>query len=124
MSNSKLSKLEKRKRRQKRVRAQIFGTKECPRLTASRTLRNMYVQVIDDEAGKTLVGLHSKTTKLSGDAGERKGNVAIAYLLGKDIAEKTKAIGVDTVVFDRAGNKYHGRMQALAEGAREGGLQF
>ncbi|MBU0597325.1 50S ribosomal protein L18 [Patescibacteria group bacterium] len=124
MSSKKPSKLELRRRRQKRVRARIFGTKECPRLTVTRSLRNLYIQIIDDNDSKTLFGQHSKTADLKGDAGERKGRIAQAYLLGKAVGEKAKESGIECVVFDRAGYKYHGRVRATAEGARDAGLNF
>jgi large subunit ribosomal protein L18 len=114
----------KKLRRQNRVRAKISGTTERPRLTVKRSLGGMFVQIIDDLNSKTIVSVNSKKDAKSGDAGDRKGKVAIAYLLGKAIAEKAKEANINTVVFDRAGNKYHGRVKAVADGAREGGLKF
>lgn len=120
-----INKKEHREKRQTRVRAKIFGTAEKPRLNVWRGLRGLYVQLIDDAAGKTLVSVYSKNITIKPvDAGERKGKVAVAYLAGKTVAEKAKAAGIVKVVFDRAGYKYHGRVAAVAEGAREGGLQF
>ncbi len=116
--------LPKRERRRARVRAQISGTASRPRLNVFRSLLGMSAQLIDDEAGKTLVSANSKSDAKIGDAGERKGKVAVAYLVGKALAEKAKAKGITMVVFDRAGYAYHGRVAALAEGARDGGLQF
>lgn len=119
-----MTKEQQRKRRHVRSRARMNGTAERPRLVLQRSLTSFYGQLVNDEDGKTLVGMHSKTTKLSGDAGERTGRVAQAYLLGKAIAEKAVADGITKAVFDRAGNAYHGRVAAFAEGARDGGLDF
>lgn len=120
MLNKKSLKLERRKIR---VRAKVTGTTERPRLNVHRSLTNIFAQLVDDSASKTLVSVHSKNIK-SGDAKEYKGKIAKAYLVGKEIANQAKAKGITTVVFDRAGNKYHGRVAALADGAREGGLVF
>jgi large subunit ribosomal protein L18 len=117
------TKRENRQRRQKRVRAKMCGTVNKPRLCVSRSLHNVFVQLIDDEKGKTLVGVNSRGIKI-GDAGKRKGKTALAYLTGKALAEKAKSLKIKSIVFDRAGFKYHGRVQAVAEGAREGGLEF
>jgi large subunit ribosomal protein L18 len=83
----------------------------------------MYAQLINDETGTTLVSAHSKAIK-GGDAGDRTGKVAAAYLVGMALAEKAKAAGVESIVFDRAGYQYQGRVQAVADGARDGGLTF
>lgn len=112
-----------RKRRHRRVRSVVSGTAARPRICVSRSIRGMYVQLIDDSANKTLAAVSSKTDA-KGDAGERTGKVAQAYLLGKAIAEKAKAAGIESAVFDRAGYLYHGRVRAVAEGAREAGLNF
>ena len=122
MNKRKQTKETRRIRRHARVRSRVSGTAERPRLCVFRSLRGMFVQMVDDVAGKTLLSVHSKTLEKGGDAGERKGKVATAFLLGKAIAEVAKAQNVNTVVFDRGGYKYHGRVQAVAEGAREGGL--
>ena len=114
-----------REQRRGRVRAKINGTASCPRLSVFRSLRGMYVQLIDDAAGKTLVSADPKKDYTpKSDAGKRTGKTAIAYVLGKALAEKAKAKGITSIVFDRGGYRYHGRVQAVAEGAREGGLQF
>lgn len=84
----------------------------------------MYAQLVDDVAGTTLLAAHTKTAKLSGDAEKRKGKVRESYLLGKYLAESAKEKGIITVVFDRGSYQYHGRVQAFADGARHGGLQF
>jgi len=105
------------------VRATIAGTKDCPRLNVFRSLRYVFVQLIDDGSGKTIASVNSRNLKSTG-AGDRKGKIAEAYLAGKDVAEKAKVLKITSVVFDRAGYKYHGRVKAVAEGARDNGLQF
>ena len=109
-----------RMKRHKRVRAKISGTPEMPRLNVFRSEANIYAQVIDDVAGVTLVSASSLDKAVEGYGG----NVAAATAVGKLVAERAKAKGIETVVFDRGGYLYHGRVKALAEGAREGGLQF
>lgn len=119
----KLQKYKLRDRRRARVRSRVIGRPDRPRLNVFRSLRGMYVQLIDDDSGKTLIGLHSKSMTNSGvDAGERKGQTALAYRLGFSLAEKAQVAGIKQVVFDRAGYLYHGRVKAVAEGARDGGL--
>jgi large subunit ribosomal protein L18 len=118
-----LSREAKRRRVHDRVRMSVSGTAERPRLCVYRSLDHIYAQVIDDRAGKTLVSASSadKDTKKSLQGG---GNVAAAKVVGKAIADRAKAAGVSKVVFDRGGYKYHGRVKALADAAREAGLQF
>ena len=101
-----------RLKRHKRVRGKISGTPERPRLNVFRSNTNIYAQVIDDVTGKTLVSASSLEKGFEGKE------------VGLAVAERAKAAGIETVVFDRGGYVYHGRVQALAEGAREGGLQF
>ena len=110
-----------RTRRHARVRKKISGTSECPRLNVFRSLKNIYVQIIDDTTGKTLVAASSLDESLKGVNG---GNKEAARAVGKLIAEKAAAAGIKDVVFDRGGYIYHGRVMELAEGAREGGLNF
>ncbi len=119
--NSISTKAERRERRRARVRARVSGTSERPRLNVFRGLVTMYAQLIDDTTGKTLAAVHSKGIK-KGDAGERKGKTATAYLIGQAIAEAAKAKKISSVVFDRAGYAYHGRVKALLEGVRDGGI--
>lgn len=119
-----LKNVEKRLRRQDRVRAVVSGTSECPRLSVSRSLRGVFAQLIDDAAGKTLVSAGHKKDADKGDAGERKGKVAVGYKVGFNLAAKAKEKGIKKAIFDRRGNKYHGRIKAVAEGARDGGLIF
>ena len=102
------------------MRGTISGTSQRPRLAVYRSAKNIYAQVIDDVAGRTLVSA-STTEK---DFGAYGGNVEAAKKVGLAVAERAKAKGITTVVFDRAGYLYHGRVKELAEGAREGGLQF
>ncbi len=113
----------KRARRKARSRAKIHGTAERPRVAVFRSLRAMTAQLINDDAGVTVASAQTKTDT-KGDAGERKGKTAAAYLVGLALAEKGKKAGVTKVVFDRSGYQYHGRVKALAEGARDGGLEF
>ena len=111
-------------RRRARVRAVVKGTAERPRLVASRSLAHIQAQIIDDVERKTLVACTDTALPKEIDAGERKGKVAKAYAVGKLLAERAKAQGITAVVFDRTGRKFHGRIAALAEGARDGGLIF
>jgi len=111
-------------RRHRRVRAKLSGTPDVPRLNVSRSLRFIFVQLIDDTSGKTIASANSKVDVKAGEAGERKGKVASAYLLGLVLAKRAQAAGIVKVVFDRGGYKYHGRVKAVADGARDGGLQF
>lgn len=106
-----------------RIRKALIGTATEPRLSVFRSLRGMKVQIIDDAAGKTLCAADAKEVKEK-KAEDRSGKVAVSYLLGKLLAEKAKARGISVVKFDRGGYKYHGRVKALADGAREGGLIF
>lgn len=112
---------ERRARRQTRVRSRVTGTAERPRLSVFRSLLGMYVQLIDDVAGKTLIAVHSREVK-AGDAGDRAGKVKIAYLMGKLLAERAAEKKITSAVFDRGGYAYHGRVAAVADGARDGGL--
>ena len=109
-----------RLKRHKRVRAKITGTAQCPRLNVFRSLQHIYAQIIDDEAGVTLVSA-STTEK---DFTNYGGNVEAAKAVGKLLAERAKEKNITDVVFDRGGYVYQGRVAALAEGAREGGLNF
>ena len=108
-----------RLRRHARIRKNISGTATMPRLNVYRSNKEIYVQVIDDEIGKTLASSSSIALKLNNG-----GNIEGAKLVGKDIAEKCKKLKITKVVFDRGGYLYHGRVQALADAARENGLEF
>lgn len=109
-----------RMKRHQRVRAKVSGTPERPRLNVFRSKNNIYAQVIDDVAGNTLVAASTLDKEIEGNGG----NKDAARAVGKLVAERAKAKGIDKVVFDRGGYLYHGRVQELAEGAREGGLEF
>jgi large subunit ribosomal protein L18 len=114
-----------RRRRHLRVRRKIAGTAERPRLVVFRSLKNIEGQIVDDDAGRTLVGLSTLTPELKDFKAEGSHvRVERSRAAGKLIAEKALAEGIKTVVFDRGGYKYHGRVKAFAEGAREGGLEF
>ncbi|MGA3177705.1 MAG: 50S ribosomal protein L18 [Candidatus Acidiferrum sp.] len=119
----KLSRDEQRQRVHARVRTKVSGTAERPRLSVYRSVGHIYAQVIDDRSSHTLVSASSidKEVKKGLKGG---GNIASAKAVGKIIAERAKAAGVVKVVFDRGGYKYHGRVKALADAAREAGLQF
>ena len=110
------TKTERRARRHLRVRKAVSGSTERPRLVVFRSLKHIYAQIVDDVTQKTLlsVGDHG----MNGTKSER------ATAVGKSVAEKAKAAGISMVVFDRAGYQYHGRVKAVADGAREGGLEF
>jgi len=117
------TRFEARKHREARVRSRIEGTQQRPRLSIFRSLSEIYAQVIDDQAGSTLVSASTIDQELRGKMkGLKKSEQA--KLVGKTLAERAKKKGVKTVVFDRGGFKYRGRVKALADGAREGGLEF
>ena len=119
----KISKDMHRRRIHERVRTKVEGTAERPRLSVYRSLDHIYAQVIDDRSHKTLVSASS----VDGESKKNLkggGNIAAAKVIGKLVAERAKAAGVNKVVFDRGGYKYHGRVKALADAAREAGLQF
>jgi len=115
-----LEKQEKRQKRHKKLRAKIFGTHIKPRLSVFRSAKHIYVQLVDDEKRKTLVSANDLEIKKS----KSKGKTTGALELGKLIAKKALEKKIEKVVFDRGGYKYHGRIKAVAEGAREGGLKF
>ena len=110
-----------RARRAFRVRKKVSGTASRPRLVVSRSSRHLFVQVIDDTQGKTLAYASTMEADLRADKGDK---TAKSKAVGALIASRAKAAGVSTVVFDRAGNKYHGRIAAVADSARENGLEF
>ena len=117
---NKISRNDARKVRHERVTERIFGTSECPRLCVFRSNTNIYAQIINDENGSTLVSASS----LDKDLKIKNLNVEAASKVGESLAKKAKKAGIKTVVFDRGGYKYHGRIKALAEAARENGLEF
>ena len=107
-----------RKRRIRRVRAKIFGTTDCPRLCVFRSLKYIYAQIVDDTARKTLVSFDSRKLK------NAKNDAGTAKKVGEEIARLAKGKKIEKVFFDKHGYKYHGKVKALAEGARESGLKF
>ena len=119
----KIDKNQIRQRRHLRVRKKISGTAERPRLNVYRSSTNIYAQVIDDVAGNTLVSASTLDKAIKAET-ENGGNIAAAKLVGKLVAERALEKGIKEVVFDRGGYPYHGRVQALAEAAREAGLDF
>ena len=114
-----------RKRRHYRVRRKVRGTAERPRLVVTRSLKNIEGQLVDDDAGRTLLGLSTLAEELRDfEAEGDHRRIEHAFAAGKLLAERAKEEGIQTVVFDRGGYQYHGRVKAFADGAREGGLEF
>jgi large subunit ribosomal protein L18 len=117
------AKVASRKQRQRRVRARVMGTAQRPRLNVFRSLQNIYAQVIDDVRGVTLVSASTIDTEVAAQVvGKTKAEAA--RIVGQVVAERARNAGIAEVVFDRGGYKYHGRVAALADGAREAGLKF
>ncbi len=112
---------ERRYRRHLRVRQKVAGTAARPRLVVFRSLKHVYAQLVDDDQGKTLAAVSDLTKELER---EKPGKVGAAFAVGKLLAQRATALGVKKVVFDRAGYLYHGRVRAVADGARKGGLEF
>jgi len=112
---------ERRYRRHLRVRKKVHGTPDRPRLVVFRSLKHIYAQLADDTRGVTLMGVSDRSEGVDAKDG---GKVSRAKAVGEALAAKAKAAGISSVVFDRAGYRYHGRVQAVADGAREGGLEF
>ena len=116
-----IARIKRRTRRRHSIRKNIFGVPTCPRMTVTRTGKNVYVQIIDDTAGKTM----ASASTIEKDNRQTQGsNCAAAAEIGTRIAEKAKVAGIEKVVFDRNGYKFHGRVKALADAARKGGLKF
>ena len=113
----------RRLRRQHRVRKRLFGTPERPRLAVFRSSKHIYAQVVNDQAGTTLVSASTLDPEIKPQV-KYGGNKAAAALVGKVVAERAKKAGIDKICFDRRSYKYHGRVEALAHAAREAGLQF
>jgi large subunit ribosomal protein L18 len=116
-------KAQRLQRRKFSVRNSLFGTAERPRLSVFRSDKHIYAQVINDLEGRTLAAASSTLTEVRGDL-KTGGDIAAAKAVGKAIAQRAKAAGITLVAFDRGGRQYHGRVKALAEAAREGGLKF
>ncbi len=112
-----------REKRHRRIRKKVKGTEECPRLIVNRSLKHIYVQIIDDTAGKSLFSLSSLSPSIK-EKVKNGGNIKAAKLLGEEVALKAIEKGIKKVVFDRAGYLFHGRVKALATAAREKGLNF
>jgi large subunit ribosomal protein L18 len=112
-----------RRRIHRRIREKVSGNENRPRLCVFRSLKHTYAQIIDDAQGKTLVAASTAEKEVRGDA-KQAGNINASKLVGKAIAERARAKGIETVVFDRGGYLYHGRVKAIAEAAREAGLKF
>jgi large subunit ribosomal protein L18 len=121
VSKHSAAKAASRQRRQVRGRKKIFGSPERPRLVVTRSARHITAQVIDDVAGRTLASASTMEADLRSATGDKSDK---AKVVGANVAARAKAAGVEQVVFDRAGNMYHGRVAALADGAREAGLDF
>jgi large subunit ribosomal protein L18 len=111
-----------RQRRHFRVRKKVTGTTDRPRLVVSRSARHLFVQIVDDSIGQTIVSASTMEDALRKDSSSDKS--AKARIVGKELADRAKAKGITSVVFDRGGNKYHGRVAALADAARAAGLEF
>lgn len=125
MSDKNVNKGAKAERRRRRVRAKVYGTAERPRLSVCKSLNNVSVQIIDDDSRATLVGLSSSSKLMKESlAGSKENKTAVAKIVGKKVAEMAKEKGIVSVVFDRNRYLYHGRIKAVADGAREGGLKF
>jgi large subunit ribosomal protein L18 len=115
---------EKRLKNKIRVRKKISGTSEIPRVAVFRSLNQIYVQVIDDTKRTTLISASSLSKEIQAQLKDAKSKIEKSKVVGKYLAEKAVEKGISSVVFDRSGYRYHGRVQAVAEGAREGGLKF
>lgn len=124
MADKSVVKQKMAERRRRRTRAKSFGTAERPRLTVRKSLKNVFVQIVDDVSRITLIGLASNSKLAQEVLKGSKNKTDVARKIGVKIAELAKAKGVETVVFDRSSSIYHGRVKAVAEGARKGGLKF
>jgi len=124
MADKNIVKAQMARRRRRRVRGKVLGTAERPRLTVCKSLNNITVQVIDDVRRVTLVGLASNSRAMRETVSEADTKVAVARKVGAMVGQLARAKGVESVVFDRNQNRYHGRIKAVAEGARESGLKF
>jgi large subunit ribosomal protein L18 len=117
------AKIEARARRKKRIRKKISGSADAPRLCVYKSLHHMYAQLVDDNQGKVITGVSTLNKGLSSRI-KTTGNAEAAKALGEEIGRKAQELGIKKVIFDRNGFKYHGRVKALADGAREAGLSF
>jgi large subunit ribosomal protein L18 len=124
MADKNTKKAVRLQRRKFSGRKGLFGSPERPRLAVFRSSKHIYAQLIDDHAGKTLASAGTTDAETRGSELKHGANIAAAKVIGKAIAERAKSLGITKVAFDRAGRKYHGRVKAVADAAREGGLQF
>ena len=114
----------RRQRIKKHIRKKVYGTSERPRLAVFRSLKHIQAQLVDDTANRTLLTVSSQSKDLKGDIQKAKGKIEVARMIGKAVGEEAKKKKIEQVVFDRSGYLYHGRVKALADGAREAGLKF
>lgn len=124
MGFNRVSRNEKRQLKHSSIRKKVLGTSERPRLVVYKSAKNIYAQLVNDAEQRTLTGVSSLSPTLRGEVAKAESKVQAAELVGKAIAEKAKELKIETVVFDRGGYLYHGRVKALADGARAGGLKF
>ena len=124
MADKHIKKTRMHRRRQMRIRKRLLGTADRPRLTIFRSLKHIQAQLIDDVNGRSLMGISTNAPQLKDQLQTMEGKCNKSREVGKALAERAQEAGISQVVFDRAGYLYHGRVKALAEGAREGGLQF
>lgn len=124
MSSKGNKKLAVRLRKKRSIRKKVHGTSERPRLVVFKSLNNIYAQLVDDKNQKTITGVSSLNKDLKEKVGKAKSKIEVATLVGESIAKKAKDLKYETVVFDRNGYIYHGRIKAVADGARKGGLKF
>lgn len=124
MSARAQKRLEGRERRHRRVRKKVVGTTARPRLCVFRSGKHIYAQIINDESGRCMLTVSSLSPEVRSRLQGKENKTAVSSIVGKTIAEKAKGLGVEAVAFDRGGYLYHGRVKALAEGAREAGLKF
>ena len=124
MADKSIEKSKRGERRRRRVRGKIAGSKERPRLTVAKSLKNVFVQIVDDENHATLVGVSSRSKVVVPELKDGMNKTQVAKKVGEIIARLAKEHGIEQVVFDRNRYRFHGRIKAIAEGAREGGLKF
>ncbi|MBX7151157.1 50S ribosomal protein L18 [bacterium] len=124
MSDQHTLKTAKRAKIRKRIRRKLAGTTERPRLAIFRSVKHIYAQLIDDSQGKTLVHISSTADAVKNAVSGSKGKIGVSKAVGMEVAKAAKSKGIEKVVFDRGGYQFHGRVKAVADGAREGGLQF
>jgi len=124
MADKNIVKTRKAERRRRRVRSKVHGTAGRPRLSVSKSLKKVFAQLIDDENRVTLVGIDSASKVLVTQLGDKRTRIDVAHKVGEVVAKLAKEKGIEQVVFDRGKGRFHGRIKAVAEGAREAGLKF